>query len=150
MCKSIRNSLLVLLLIALPAMASSPIEYTKTSGDYVVHFSAMMTSELSAEVARAYQIQRSNQVAMITVNVQHQQEPGEFHAVAADIHSRAANLTGQPRNIRLHQVSEGESIYYVGTLPVANEEIITFTLEITPTHETSPITVRFKRTFYTS
>jgi len=150
MFRRIRNLLFAIAFSASPVWASAPLEYTTESGDYVVHFSAMMTADLTADVARAYQIRRSKSVAMITVNVQRKHTDGPPTAVAAEIVTHASNLTGQPRNLSLRRIKEGESIYYVGTLPVSNEEIITFELSIRPDGETEPLKVRFKRIFYTS
>ena len=64
-----------------------------TIGDYVVHFSAQSTDQLPPEVARAYNIVRSKNRAMLNVSVLRE---SDSRPVSASVTVKTVNLTGQP------------------------------------------------------
>ena len=121
-------------------------ETSKDIGEYVVHFSAQSTDQVSAEIARAYDIVRSKNRAMLIVSVVGKSS-GE--TVPATIDVKATNLTGQLKNVAMRRVDDQEAIYYIGETPVANRETLIFDLDITPEGVSAPSAVRFKRQFYT-
>jgi hypothetical protein len=118
-------------------------------GNYEVHYNAVRTDALPAEVARSYGIQRSANRVMLTVTVLHKEAA---HAprkpVEADVKVDAYNLNGQLKNLELRRVSEGEAIYYIGEASIGGAEILVFDLAVTPTGEAAPLTLKFKREFY--
>jgi hypothetical protein len=118
-------------------------------GDYVVHFSAQTTDQLPPEVARAYNIVRSMNRAMLNVSVIRK---SDNVSVAAQVDVSARNLTGQLKNVTMRKIEEpGEhvAIYYIGETAVANRETLVFDISVTPEGENSASEVRFKREFYT-
>lgn len=118
-------------------------------GDYVVHFSAQSTDQLPPEVARAYQIVRSKNRAMLNVSIIRE---SDNMPVAGTVTVKTVNLTGQLKNITMRKIEEpGEpaAIYYIGETPVANRETLVFDITVTPEGEDAPSDVRFKRQFYT-
>ena len=126
---------------AQPAAASSA-----DIGDHVVHFSAQTTDQLPREVARAYQIQRSPERAMLNVSIIRKSDNAP---VAADVQVKTRNLTQQIKNVEMRQIDEQEAIYYIGETPVANRETLIFDISVTPEGKTTASNVRFKRQFYT-
>lgn len=126
---------------AQPAGASSAI-----IGNHVVHFSAQSTDQLPPEVARAYNIVRSKNRAMLNVSVLTAENPTP---VAAVVTVKTVNLTGQLKNITMRQINEQDAIYYIGEVPVANRETLNFEISITPDGVNSPSIVRFQRQFFT-
>lgn len=126
---------------AQPAGASSaPI------GDYTVHFSAQSTDQLPPDVARAYNIVRSKNRAMLNVSVL---AATSNAPVAADVSVKTVNLTGQLKNITMRKIIEQEAIYYIGEIAVANRETLNFDISVTPEGVESPSVVRFQRQFFT-
>ena len=121
-------------------------ETSKDIGEHVVHFSAQSTDQVSADIARAYDIVRSKNRAMLIVSVVGKSS-GETVPAAIDV--RATNLTGQLKNVAIRRVDDQEAIYYIGETPVANRETLIFDLDITPEGMPSSSAVRFKRQFYT-
>lgn len=121
-------------------------ETSKDIGEHVVHFSAQSTDQVSADIARAYDIVRSKNRAMLIVSVVGKSS-GE--TVPATIDVRATNLTGQLKNVAIRRVDDQEAIYYIGETPVANRETLIFDLDITPEGVPASSAVRFKRQFYT-
>lgn len=126
---------------AQPAGATS-----ENIGDHVVHFSAQTTDQLPPEVARAYNIVRSKNRAMLNVSVL---RASDNAAVEASVTVKAVNLTGQLKNITMRQIDEQDAIYYIGEVAVANRETLIFDISVTPGGADSPSDVRFKRQFFT-
>ena len=114
-------------------------------GDHIVHFSALSTDQLPPEVARAYNIVRSKNRAMLTVSVLREADNA---AVTADVTIKTANLTGQLKNVTMRRINEQEAIYYIGEIAVANRETLIFDISITPDGVDKPSDIRFKRQFF--
>ena len=115
-------------------------------GDHVVHFSAQSTDQLPPEVARAYNIVRSKNRAMLNVSVLREDDGT---AVVAKVSVKTVNLTGQLKNITMRQIEEGDAIYYIGEVAIANRETLVFDISVTPEGSQIVSDVRFKRQFYT-
>ena len=126
---------------AQPAGASSA-----NIGDYVVHFSAQSTDQLPPEVARAYNIVRSKNRAMLNISVL---RAADNTAVVADVTVKTVNLTGQLKNITMRKETEQEAIYYIGEVAVANREILIFDISVTPEGSDKTSELRFTRQFFT-
>lgn len=118
-------------------------------GDYVVHFSAQSTDQLPPEVARAYNIVRSKNRAMLNVSIIRE---SDNTSVAGTVTVKTVNLTGQLKNVTMRKIEEpGDTvaIYYIGETPVANRETLVFDISVTPEGESRSSDVRFKHQFYT-
>lgn len=118
-------------------------------GDYVVHFSAQSTADLPPEIARAYNILRSKNRAMLNVSVIRK---ADGVSINASVEVTTRNLTGQLKSVTMRRIEEpGETtaIYYIGETPVANRETLIFDISITPEGERAAAEIRFKRQFYT-
>ncbi len=130
-----------------PAGASS-----SDIGDYIVHFSAMTTDQLTPEIARQYNIVRSKNRAMLNVSIIRE---ADGTPVEGTVNVKTVNLTGQLKNISMRKVEEGNpdsdefvGIYYIGDTTVANRETLVFDISVTPEGESSASEMRFKRQFY--
>jgi len=117
-----------------------------TIGDHVVHFNAQSTDQLTPEVARALNIVRSKNRAMLTVSVIH---AADQRPVTAAVAVKAVNLTGQLKNITMRKIEEGEAVYYVGEIAVANRENVVFDISVTPEGVDHASDLRFQREFFT-
>ncbi len=115
-------------------------------GDYVVHFSAQTTADLSRDVAQAYRIQRSPDRAMLNVTVVRESDGAP---VAAEISVRSRNLTQQLKKIEMRKITEQEAIYYIGETKVANRETLIFELNVKPEGVDRATTIRFQKQFFT-
>ena len=115
-------------------------------GDYIVHFSAQSTDQLPPEVARAYNIVRSKNRAMLNVSVIREADRAP---VTAAVSVKTVNLTGQLKDVTMRQINEQDAIYYIGETPVANRETLIFDISVQPEGAEKASDVRFKRQFYT-
>jgi len=115
-------------------------------GDFVVHFSAQSTDQLPPDIARTYNIVRSKNRAMLTVSVL---QAVDNQPVTAVVTVKTVNLTGQLKNVTMRQETEGEAIYYIGEVTIANRETLIFDIGVTPNGAEKASEVRFKRQFFT-
>jgi hypothetical protein len=118
-------------------------------GEFVVHFSAQSTDQLPPEIARAYNIVRSKNRAMLNVSIIRK---SDNVPVAGEVSVKTVNLTGQLKSVTMRKIEEpGDvvAIYYIGETPVANRETLIFDLTVTPDGAGHSSNVRFQRQFYT-
>jgi len=121
----------------------------ETFGDHVVHFNAQSTTMLPPEVARAFGIRRSGNRAMLNITVLRREEAEADTPVTAVVTVNATNLLAQQKDISMRELREGEAIYYIGEVTVANEEIVTFDISVRPEGAVSAHEFRFRQQFYT-
>lgn len=117
-------------------------------GEYVIYFNALNTDQLTPQVAREYEIVRSKSRAMLNVSIHKKEEDGRTVAVTGAVAASAINLTGQLKTITLREIREGEAIYYIGELAITDGEVLVYTIDVTPSNESSRFTVRFKKQFF--
>ena len=115
-------------------------------GEHVVHFSALSTDQLPPDIARAYNILRSKNRAMLNVSIIRKADSAP---VPAKVTVKTVNLTGQLKNVTMRQIDEQDAIYYIGETAVANRETLVFDISVIPEGATRASEVRFKREFYT-
>jgi hypothetical protein len=131
---------------------AQPSEETfKDFGNYEVHYNAVRTDALTAEVARSYGIQRSTNRVMLNVTVLHKEaDHAPRKPIEADVKVDAYNLNGQLKDIEVRRVSEGDAIYYIGEVSIGGAEILVFDIAVTPAGMQAPLTVKFKREFFST
>lgn len=138
-------ALLLAALAAPDAAAQNMVE----SGDYVVHYNALLSTQLSPEVARSYSITRSPNRALLNVSVQRAGPDGARPSLTAEVQASATNLTGQRRNLAVREVREGDSIYYLSETGVSHLETLVFDVVVLPEDASVPVTLRFQQQFFT-
>ena len=129
---------------ALPAGSTS-----SDIGDYVVHFNALSTDQLTPLVASSFGIVRSKNRAMLNVSIIRE---SDGVPVPGEVTVKTKNLTGQLKNVtmtRKDEPGDPPAIYYIGITPVANRETLIFDISVTPEGDTESSDIRFKRQFYT-
>jgi hypothetical protein len=129
-----------------PALSGT--ETSKDFGDYVVHFNALSTEQLTPQVASQYGIVRSKNRAILNVSILRKQTQGLGTAVSGSVSASAINLTGQLKNLTFREIKEGQAIYYIAQFAVADEETLIFSIDVTPINESSRFSVRFKKQFF--
>ncbi len=125
-------------LLASSIWTNAPAEQAEEFGAYKVHYSAINTSQLSPQVARAFGIQRSTSRALLNLAVLRRQEGALDQPARASIQVEAVNIAGQRRPIELREVQEQDAIYYIGSFRIANEERIRFAVTLRPEGESGP------------
>ncbi len=138
-----------LLLIVSALMIASPTAFAgqyKTIGTLDVHYSAVNSTFIPPQVAKAYDIKRSGINALINIAVLDNRQAGK-PAVTATLTGEARNLLGVRKPLTFREVREGDAIYYLAELRFANEENYTFSIDINAAGNRSG-KLTFNQTFY--
>ena len=137
-------------LVALAAVAfgSSIASANEAEFDnYVVHYNVINTTFLSPEVARAYDVRRSSNRAMVNISVMERGENG-LQAVSAEVTGSATNMNDQMRSLRFREIQDGDAIYFLSEVTVRSGETLDFAIDIAPEGSERVLPVRFARDFY--
>jgi hypothetical protein len=119
-------------------------------GSYEVHYNAVRTDTLNADIARHYGIQRSTNRVMLNVTVLQKEAGAANKPVEADVKVAARNLNEQLKDLELRRVLEGDAIYYIGEVSISGTEILVFDITVTPAGTQAPLSVKFTREFVTT
>ncbi|MFT6915181.1 MAG: hypothetical protein ACJAWL_001484 [Motiliproteus sp.] len=135
---------LALALVLFSGLASA--EQFKALDHYQVHYNAVNSTFLTAEVAKNYSITRSKVSGLVNIAVldtRHQNA-----AVTARVTGTFTNLIGQVQNLEFVQVREGKAIYYISEFRFTDDEILSFDLQIQPDPNQPAYPLTFKQHFY--
>lgn len=131
-----------------PAIPSEPAtSSSRDFGDYILYFNAIRTDTLTPEVATNYGIARSANRALVNISLVKKVEGSTGMPVPGTVDVEVVNLNGQVKDLSLREIREGDAIYYIGDVAVANDETLVLTVEATPENTTTPLSVRFQRQF---
>lgn len=128
----------------LPATAESPQQFD----GYLVNYTAVSTADLPAKVALNYGIVRSRSEALLNVAVRRKKSDGNSTAVPARIGGEVHNLSGQAKNLNLREIREGQAIYYIAELNVADGETLVFNLDVLPEGASHAFHINFRQQFF--
>ncbi len=123
-------------------------ETSRDFGDYVIHFNALTTDQLTPDIANEYGIVRSENRAMLNVSILQKRDGDTNVPVTGSVTTSALNLTGQLKNMAMREIREDEAIYYIGETSITDGETLVFTIDVTPINDPSRYTVRFMKQFY--
>ena len=116
--------------------------------NYIVHYSAVNTTMLTPQVAKASGITRSRKRGMINIAVQKKQSSGKIEGVMAQLAGKVSNLIGQQRTLEFNIITEGSAIYYLAEFFIDNGERLSFDINVQPTPQYRGLKVSFDQTFY--
>ena len=136
---------IALLVAAVPALADASTG-TQKFGDYLIHYNALSTQSLNADMARQYSIERSDKRGLINISVQKVAADGTAAAVNAEIRGEATNLTGQKSPIAIREIPD-QYVSYIGLFDVAPPDTYSFDLSIKPAGADRAYEVRFSQNF---
>jgi hypothetical protein len=115
-------------------------------GDYIVHYSAITTNQLVAEIARQYGIERSSRRGLLNIAVQ-AKGGVDARMVGADVSAEVSDLTGHRLPIQLRETSENGDVDYLGEFPLSGSGAYLFTVKVTPPGHTLPYLVKFNQDY---
>jgi hypothetical protein len=133
------------------ATAQAATESHQDFGNYSIHYNALRTDSLTPDVARDYGIQRSSNRVMLTVTMLRKDGSStQGKPVDGTVEVSAYNLNGQTKGIEMRRISEGDAIYYIGEVSISGTEILVFDITATPSGESTPMSVKLQREFYSN
>ena len=124
-------------------------EHAKDFGTHMVHVNTLATSQLSPEVARAYKIARSKNKILLNIFIAEKSTKGNDMPVTGDVKVLVKNLSNQIKPIDIVEVQEGDTIYYLGEVSVANQENLIFEIDIVPEGLATPYLLSYRQQFFT-
>ncbi len=123
-------------------------ESFQISGDYEMHYNAVRTDQLTADIARSYGIERSKNKVLLNISVLKKAASGSPEPVDAEVIVAAHNLNSQMKDVQLRRINENTAIYYIAEIGFSGTETIVFDIKATPSGSTSPITATLTREFF--
>lgn len=125
---NLKNVLAVLLILLVPDLSMAASENV---GDYTVHYQAVNSTFINADIAEQYGIVRSDRRAFLNISVIKNTADGSTPVTAA-ITGGKRNLLGQAGNIEFREIREGNAIYYIGEFEYSNAERVRFSINVQP------------------
>ncbi|GGW50352.1 DUF4426 domain-containing protein [Alishewanella tabrizica] len=125
--KVLKVSLFLMLIASFWFTAGVQAEQKKQLGDWDIHYIAFNSTFLTPDVARAANLSRNKNNAIINISVLDTQTQ---QAQAVTIGGIARNLLGQQRDLVFREIKDGDAIYYIAVMPFRNEEQLRFSLDI--------------------
>ena len=134
--------------IAPQPQTARPTESTQTDfGDLEVHYNAVRTDQLTAEMARAYGIERSANRVLLNVAMRRKTPGGAAVPVDGAVTVHAHNLNAQLKDLQMRRVQEENSISFIGEVGISGDEIMVFNITVEPATGGGSHQVQFKREF---
>ncbi len=140
---------LFLFAIALSSFNSYANDNSKEFGDYVIHYNAFRSDTISPEIAKQYDLARANNRVLINIAVLKKVLNTTGKPTASKVTGHASNLTGQLKQLKFKQITEGNAIYYLADTKISDGEFLKFDIKIIPEGETRAAKLRFDKRFFT-
>jgi len=127
--------------------AGAHADQTVEQGPWVLHYMTMNTTDLTPEIARTYDVDRSKKRGLLMLNLQHRDQP----QVSVDHRTEGTirNLIGQTRSERIRNVVEGDAIYTLIDFRYSHLETMRFEFDVYPVDGSPPIRLSFNQQLYT-
>ena len=142
------SSLLTLFVLAL-AGSSVMAESSQDYGNYVIHYNAFRSDTLEPEVAKAYNLKRRNNSALLNIAVLKKVMDTTGTPTAATVTGHASNLTGQLKQLEFSEIKEGAAIYYLAETQFSDGEFLKFNIKVNIDGEEHAARLKFDKRFYT-
>ncbi len=127
--------------------AGARAEQTVEQGPWVLHYMVMNTTDLTPEIARTYDVDRSKKRGLLMLNLQHREQPQV--SVNHRTEGTIRNLIGQARSERIRNVVEGDAIYTLIEFRYSHLETMRFELDVHPEDGSAPIRLSFNQQLFT-
>ena len=139
---------LMTLFIMTMTASSVMAESSKDFGNYVIHYNAFRSDTLEPEVAKAYNLTRRNNRAILNIAVLKKVMNTTGTPTAATITGHASNLTGQLKKLEFREIKEGTAIYYLAETQFSDGEFLKFKLKVSIDGEEHAARLKFDKRFF--
>ena len=117
-------------------------------GDYEMHYNAVRTDQLTADIARAYGIERSKNKVLLNISILHKNADGSTTSSDANIDLAVHNLNGQTKEVALRRIAESNAVYYIGEAPFSGAETLVFAMKALPSGSNTVLEATLTREFF--
>jgi hypothetical protein len=119
---TIRRALLLAALFATQAQAHD----RYTTKDIELQCVAVPTTELTAEAAKNYNVERNPNRGLLTVTLVRKNKSGKSETVPGQVYAGAINLRNNLSNIPIREIREDGSVIYLGEFQVTPPDTLHF------------------------
>jgi len=140
------TSLLLSVLIA-PTVSAGVEDTTRETDTHIIHFNVFNSSFLTPEIAKQYNLKRSNYYAILNIAV-HEKGEAEDKPIPVLLQGTATNIVQQQRNLEFKEIIEGSAIYYVSDFRISDDDLLTFDIKIRTNADSPGYDLSFKRRVY--
>jgi hypothetical protein len=123
-------------------------EQKKVFGNFEVHYMGLTTSDLDADVARAYGITRSRNVGYLMVSLLKTDEGEMPVAWDGKLEAQMSNLLGQSKELEFTRIEETNALYFYSTFDFYDANHYRFKMQVTPNGQKRTFDVKFDQKFY--
>jgi hypothetical protein len=115
-------------------------------GDNTVHFNLFSSTMLTPSTAKATGFTRADDIILLNIAL----VKGAAHSGSpATVVGHYKNLLQQQRDLEFREINETDATYYLAAFRVTDEDILHFSIEVTPIGSEQSHTVEFSRKMYT-
>ena len=140
---------LLRLLILLTLAGSAQAEQVKRFGDLSVHYIALNSTSVPANVAADYDLDRGENVALINIAGRREAgAPGDTTPVPLEVEGTVRNLLGQTITLSFQEVREPGAIYYLATTRFTDREALRFELTVEDLERGERHALSFQKTLW--
>ncbi len=125
-------------------MSASLFAQSRDFGNLEVHYSALPSTFIQANIAKNYGIQRSEYIGLVNITILDKYQ--HLKAKKATITGNGRNLIGQSIPLKFKKITEGDAIYYIAQYRFTNKEMVNFDIYIKTANKNNNLT--FQHTFY--
>ncbi|PHR64469.1 DUF4426 domain-containing protein [Pseudidiomarina marina] len=144
--KHIIISILTALLVVV-GVSDVKAEQSKRLGPWEVHYNAFNSTLLRPEMAKQYQLSRSETLATLNISVLDATAAGK-PAQQVEISGYVMNPLSQQQTLEFNEVIEGDAIYYLAQTRFSNLETLRFFITIKQGNQTQEL--RFHKEFWSN
>lgn len=117
-------------------------------GDYEVHYSAFNSSFIAPEIAERYSLERSGNYGIVNVAVRNVKDSDSGKAITAQVTGSRQNLLSQKSGLKFQEIQEAGAVYYLAGFRFPGDELLKFSINVTPTGSARTETIQFEQKFY--
>jgi len=136
--------------LLITAGSSAIAESSMDFGNYVIHYNAFRSDTLEPEVAKAYDLTRRNNRAILNIAVLKKVMNTTGTPTTAKVSGHASNLAGQMKNLEFREIKEGSAVYYLAETQFSDGEFLKFNLKIDIDGEDHAARLKFDKRFFTN
>ena len=117
-------------------------------GDYEVHYSAFNSTFIPPDIAEQYNLERGHRFGMVNIAIRNVKHSETGKAVKGNIKGSKINLLTQTNSLEFKEIRETDAVYYLAGFRFSDQELLKFTIDITPEGSPQTETIRFEQVFY--
>ena len=147
--------LLLLMFAAVSAQATDHLPEAKTVsyqparfGDYEVHYSAFNSTFVAPGIAERYRLQRGGNYGIVNIAIRNVKTSDSGRAITGKVRGSRQNLLSQSSGLEFQEVQESGAIYYLAGFRFSGEELLKFSIDVTPNGSARTETIQFEQKFY--